>query len=89
MILTQAKQKVSLMQKKEEVTKKFEQSSASTQAVIEFNVPRELMGLAIGTEGSNIKAAREIDGVTSVVIDESRETEDFCVFKVNFLDVDI
>jgi fragile X mental retardation protein len=82
MLLTQAKQKVSLIQKKEEVTKKFEQSSASTQAVIEFSVSRDLMGLAIGTEGSNIRAAREVDGITSIIIDESRETESHCFFKV-------
>lgn len=82
MLLTQAKQKVSLIQKKEEVTKKFEESSVSSQAVIEFAVQRDLMGLAIGTEGSNIKAARELDGVTSIIIDESRETESHCFFKV-------
>jgi fragile X mental retardation protein len=82
MLLTQAKQKVSLTQKKEEVTKKFEQSSAANQAVIEFIVQRDLMGLAIGTEGGNIKAAREIEGVTSIIIDESRETETHCCFKV-------
>jgi fragile X mental retardation protein len=82
MLLTQAKQKVSLTQKKEEVAKKFEQSSAASQAVIEFSVTRDLMGLAIGTEGQNIKAAREVDGVTSIVIDESRQTETHCFFKV-------
>uniref|UniRef100_A0AC34F9H0 K Homology domain-containing protein n=1 Tax=Panagrolaimus sp. ES5 TaxID=591445 RepID=A0AC34F9H0_9BILA len=82
MLLTQAKQKVSLIQKKEEVTKKFEQSSVSSQAVIEFSVARDLMGLAIGTEGSNIKSAREVDGVTSIAIDESRETETHCFFKI-------
>uniref|UniRef100_A0A914YF26 K Homology domain-containing protein n=1 Tax=Panagrolaimus superbus TaxID=310955 RepID=A0A914YF26_9BILA len=82
MLLTQAKQKVSLIQKKDEVTKKFEQSSAATQAVIEFSVARDLMGLAIGSEGSNIKAAREVDGVTSIAIDESRETETHCFFKI-------
>ncbi|KAI1708142.1 KH domain-containing protein [Ditylenchus destructor] len=49
----------------------------------EFVVPDELVGLAIGKKGSNIAAAREIQGVLDISIDKSREsTHGVCDFKV-------
>ncbi len=35
-----------------------------------FNVPASLMGLAIGTQGSNIRAARAVPGVVRVEVRE-------------------
>ena len=35
----------------------------------EFVIPEELVGLAIGSHGSNIQAARDIHGVTSIEYD--------------------
>jgi len=35
-----------------------------------FNVCNNLIGLAIGTRGSNIKRARKIDGITNIELDK-------------------
>ncbi|KAI1703725.1 KH domain-containing protein [Ditylenchus destructor] len=59
-------------------------NSSNTEVYIEeFAVPDELVGLAIGKKGSNIAAAREIQGVLDISIDKSREsTHGVCDFKV-------
>jgi len=82
MLINQAKQKVMLTLKQEEVTKKLEQSSICTKSVVEFTVPKDLMGLTIGHEGSNIQRARGIEGVINIIVEESRPNEDFCNIKV-------
>jgi fragile X mental retardation protein len=53
---------------------KFTQTSKYFE---KFTVKSDLMGLAIGTHGSNIAKAREINGVTSIEVED-----DTCTFKV-------
>lgn len=57
-------------------------SDVQSKVVEEFTVASELMGLAIGSHGSNIANARAIDGVEDIVIDESHNSDGICVFKV-------
>ncbi len=42
-----------------------------------FNIKSELMGLAIGTHGSNIIKAREVPGITAIEVED-----DTCTIKV-------
>lgn len=41
---------------------------------VQFHVPQDLVGLAIGRLGSNINSAREIPGVRSIDIDDYTST---------------
>ena len=43
----------------------------------EFEIPEDLVGLAIGSHGANIILARQIEGVTDVAFDREKN-----VFKV-------
>jgi hypothetical protein len=37
----------------------------------EFHVPQDLLGLVIGVKGQNLQAARKIEGITQLHIDDS------------------
>lgn len=41
------------------------------------------MGLAIGSQGSNITAARKIEGIEDIHLDEGHGEASFCTFKVS------
>uniref|UniRef100_A0A915CQ97 Uncharacterized protein n=1 Tax=Ditylenchus dipsaci TaxID=166011 RepID=A0A915CQ97_9BILA len=80
--LSNAKQKMQLLQRQEEAKRMLSLSDSTAPFVEEFTVASELMGLAIGTHGSNITNARKIEGVEDVVIDESQRATGNCTFKV-------
>ncbi|CAI6361735.1 unnamed protein product [Macrosiphum euphorbiae] len=64
---------VMLLKKTEELAKQLESSKlniTSSPYSDEFNVLDELMGLAIGTRGTNIERARRIDGITNIELDK-------------------
>jgi len=44
----------------------------------EFSIPSELIGLAIGSHGANMQAAREIDDITDVIFDPSTNMFKVC-----------
>jgi fragile X mental retardation protein len=80
--LSNAKQKMQLLQKQEEAKRMLSLSDPSANHIEEFVVASDLMGLAIGTHGSNILNARKIEGVEDVIIDESQRDSGVCKFKV-------
>jgi len=62
-----------LLKKTEELAKQLESSKLNITSLPysdEFNVLDELMGLAIGTRGTNIERARRIDGITNIELDK-------------------
>lgn len=70
--------KLSMLQRVEEAAKQLKVSQErATSSTERFYVNPELIGLAIGREGGNISAARNIPGVTDIVLDE--ETHFFTV----------
>jgi fragile X mental retardation protein len=74
------RQKMTLLQLTEESARKLESSKhppAESPHHAEFSVPRDLMGLAIGTQGSNIQRARQLPGIHSVDLNE--DTATFCI----------
>jgi fragile X mental retardation protein len=52
-------------------------TTQSAKFLEKFTIKTDLMGLAIGTHGSNIYKAREILGVTAIEVDD-----DTCTIKV-------
>uniref|UniRef100_H2Z4Y3 Agenet-like domain-containing protein n=1 Tax=Ciona savignyi TaxID=51511 RepID=H2Z4Y3_CIOSA len=71
--------KVAMLQKVEDAAKQLEMSQQRASSCSEhFQVSEDLMGLAIGTNGANIIAARRIPGVMDIILDE--ETHFFTVY---------
>ncbi|CAE1280720.1 FMR [Acanthosepion pharaonis] len=77
MFLRNLRQKVLLKQRTEEAVKKLQSAKIRSGYMEEFSVREDLMGLSIGTHGSNIQQARKVQGITGIELDESS-----CTFKV-------
>lgn len=75
------RQKANLLKRTHEIAQQIEknrQQQLNAKYSEEFCVAKELMGLSIGSHGSNIQEARKIRGVTSIEIDENTSKFKIC-----------
>lgn len=84
MYFKDTRQKMLLLQRQEEAARLLKDTTAysSSAHVEEFTVPFDLMGLAIGSHGANIQAARNISGVNDIRVIENTDGHAPVIFKV-------
>ncbi|CAI4231004.1 unnamed protein product [Auanema sp. JU1783] len=84
MYFKDARVRLTLKQKAEEAQRMLQSTTITNDVkfIEEFQVPAELMGLAIGSQGSNITTARKIEGVVDIQLNEPHIETMPSVFKV-------